>query len=348
MVRPLPLALLSLVLLAATGWWWFGDPWRRSGQARHALDPEKSRVTSAVHPDSPKEHPIIDDCAQCPKLVAIRPGSFQMGWAPEDEDPTAEGLPPHHVDIPQGFAVGKYEVTRDEYEQFVSETGRLEAPCQKLEREDDPESWEDVPGQTWRSPGFEQDRHHPVVCVSWKDAKAYVAWLSRKTGREYRLLTEAEWEYAARAHTTTARYRTDDPALLCKYINHGDLDYSDRYPKDAKVNDKCRDGYPFTSPVGALWENAFGLYDMLGNVWEWVEDCWNANYVGAPTDGRAWTSGNCDRHVLRGGGWKFSPEKARSAYRVAYRVDFRHNSAGFRVARSLSAGESVGLQADSP
>jgi formylglycine-generating enzyme required for sulfatase activity len=172
-----------------------------------------------------------------------------------------------------------------------------------------------LPGANWHSLGFPQTGSDPVVCVSWDGAQAYVGWLSAKTGHVYRLPTEAEWEYAARAGTTTARYGSDRPAELCRYINHADLDFSEQHPRDSDVNRECRDGYAFTSPVGSFTPNQFGLYDILGNVWQWTEDCWNDNYKGAPSDGSPWQSGDCGRRVVRGGAYSNIPGLVRSAVR---------------------------------
>lgn len=185
--------------------------------------------------------------------------------------------------------------------------------------------------------GFRRPEETPSSCVSWDDAQAYVAWLSAKTGHVYRLPTEAEWEYAARAGTTTARYGSDNPAELCRYTNVGDLDYSEKHPgdSDSTVNRACRDGYAFTSPVGSFPPNQFGLYDMLGDVMDWTEDCWNANYSGAPTDGTAWQSGDCGRRVVRGGSWDAGLSVSRSAMRRGVPTSTRITSFGFRVARTL-------------
>jgi formylglycine-generating enzyme required for sulfatase activity len=171
--------------------------------------------------------------------------------------------------------------------------------------------------------------------VSWDDAQAYVAWLSAKTGHAYRLPTESEWEYAARAGTTTARYGSDNPAEVCRYTNIGDLDYSEQHPGDSGVNRACRDGYAFTSPVGSFPPNQFGLYDMLGDVMNWTEDCWNTNYSGAPTDGAAWLTGKCSARVVHGGSWDMDLRAARSAMRRGILTSYRNTTLGFRVARSL-------------
>jgi sulfatase modifying factor 1 len=140
-----------------------------------------------------------------------------------------------------------------------------------------------------------------VVCVSWEDASAYVRWLSQKTGKRYRLLTEAEWEYAARADTTTTRFWGDDAHRSCDYANGADVAAAARL-SDVSIGAHalCDDRYAYTAPVGSYRANAFGLHDMLGNVWEWTQDCWNTTYSGAPTDGTAWDAGDCSMRAVRG------------------------------------------------
>ena len=151
-----------------------------------------------------------------------------------------------------------------------------------------------------------------MINVSWNDiTKEYLPWLSRKTGKTYRLLTEAEWEYAARAGSTTRYHFGDSERDLCMYGNVADL----REGEEQGLDDRhCRDGHVNTAPVGSFQPNAFGLYDMHGNVWEWVQDCY-FSYSGAPSDGSAWTTGDCSRRVVRGGSWNFSPRGLRSAIR---------------------------------
>src|SRR5262245_47542811 len=208
------------------------------------------------------------------------------------EERRGRSVPQHLVTIRYKLAIAKFDLTRDEYALFAAETNRPDPDsCVTLSASG---TFIDTKGN-WRSPGFSQTGRDPVVCVSWDDAQAYVGWLSAKTGHVYRLPTEAEWEYAARAGTTTARYGSDDPREVCRYTNVGDLDYFKQHPDDSGVNRACRDGYAFTSPVGSFSPNRFGLYDMLGNVMNWNEDCANANYSGAPTDGTAWQSGDCSR-----------------------------------------------------
>jgi formylglycine-generating enzyme required for sulfatase activity len=276
------------------------------------------------------------DCADCPEMVAIPAGRFMMGVTPGEED--SEGLasdfhhrsePRHEVRV-RPFSAGKYEITRREYFAFAGATGRVSDGCSIWAGTD----FVFDPTRDWRNPGYPQDDRHPVVCVSWEDATAYTTWLSRRTGRRYRLLTEAEWEYAARAGTTTVRYWGDVREESCAYANVADhaVRKQVRGTADWPIFD-CDDGHGHTAPVGSFRPNAFGLHDMLGNAWEWTQDCWNPNYNGAPTDGGAWTAGDCELRAVRGGSWEDSPVGARSAYRVGSPVVIRVFLRGFRVAR---------------
>ncbi|MDP7344066.1 MAG: SUMF1/EgtB/PvdO family nonheme iron enzyme, partial [Alphaproteobacteria bacterium] len=186
----------------------------------------------------------------------------------------------------------------------------------------------------WRSPGYSQTDEDPVVCISHEDAKDYTAWLSRETGHSYRLPSEAEWEYAARANTRSARYWGASADRACRYENVHDRT-SLRVNKFQWTSHDCEDGYAQTSPVGKFGANAFGLYDMLGNVREWTEDCWNESYAGAPPNTKVWAAGDCSRFVVRGGSWNYNPRVARSAFRDWSGSDYRTDDNGFRVARVL-------------
>ena len=170
--------------------------------------------------------------------------------------------------------------------------------------------------------------------MNWDDARAYARWLSGKTGREYRLLSESEWEYAARAGTTTRYYWGDGSSGQCDYANGADRT-AKRQESEWTVAD-CDDGHYRTAPVGSFKANAFGLHDMFGNVWEWARDCWNDSYAGAPSDGDAWESGNCGRRVLRGGSWGDYPKDLRAALRGSFDTGNRDDLNGFRVARTLT------------
>ena len=239
------------------------------------------------------------DCPECPEMVVVPAGSFTMGSPPSEEDRFDNEGPVRRVTFAEPFAVGVYEVTFAEWDACVSGGG-----CGGYRPDD--EGW----GRGNR----------PVINVSWKDARAYVAWLSEKTGEEYRLLSESEWEYAARAGTTT-RYSWGD-RVGSNRANCG--------------RNYCGDSWEYTAPVGSFAANEWGLRDMHGNVGEWVEDCWNGSYAGAPSDGRAWVSGECGSRVLRGGAWYNYPWLLRSARRVGFDSGYRSNYLGVRVARTLA------------
>lgn len=227
--------------------------------------------------------------------------------------------PQHEVTIAKPFAVGKYEVTRGEFADFVRATAHdAEKNCRETGE------LKGRADRSWRNPGFSQDQTHPVTCVAWPDAKAYVDWLSERTGKAYRLLSEAEWEYAARAETRPGRYPRfhfgDDESDLCAYANWARCKYG--------VGEK-------TAAVGSYRPNAFGLYDMHGNVNEWVEDCWKVGYEGAPSDGSASTVGDCTKRILRGGSW-LKLSSLRSASRSGSWGGYRDKDNGIRVARTLT------------
>jgi formylglycine-generating enzyme required for sulfatase activity len=289
-------------------------------------------------PARPSPGSVLRDCSDCPEMVVVPAGRFTMGAAPGEEE--AENLhanfrgrsaPRIDVSIPGPLAVGKFEVTRAEFARFVADTGHATgSACRTFENG----TYEERAGRTWRAPGFAQDDRHPVVCVSWDDARAYVQWLSRKTGKGYRLLSESEWEYAARAGTTTRRPWGDTAEAGCGYANIADAS-ARRIMAGMTWGTACDDGHAFTSPSGAYRPNAFGLHDMLGNVLEWTADCWNENHAAAPPDGSARSTGDCTRRVLRGGSWDIVPEGSRSASRNRNTADDRNDNYGFRVARTL-------------
>ena len=280
---------------------------------------------------------VFNDCSECPEMVTIPAGQFVMGASPAEEE--REGLaknfrdwsqPQHRVEIKR-FAVGKYSVTLAQYEAFVNATGRQSDGCYVWTGQ----KWELDLAKSWRNPGFSQDERHPVTCVNWDDAIAYVQWLSQKTGKEYRLLSEAEWEYSARAGTTTYRYWGDDGNQSCAYANVADQTFKAQVTGAGNWSvAACSDGYPYTAPVGSFKPNRFGLYEMLGNVWQWTQDCWNANYSGAPKDGSAWTIGDCSQRVVRGGSWLNNPQGVRTAYRNRDPTARGNIDNGFRVART--------------
>ncbi len=236
---------------------------------------------------------VLSSGGEGPEMVVIPAGRFRMGCVSGQECDDNE-QPVHDVTIPQAFAVSKYEVTFEDYD-------RLTYP----NRVDD-EGW----GRGRRS----------VINVSWNDAQEYVAWLSRQTGQSYRLLSEAEWEYVARAGSSSA-------------YSWGNAIGNNRANCDSCGSQWDDDQ---TAPAGSFPANAFGVHDMHGNVYEWVEDCLNESYAGAPSDGSAWRSGDCSVRVLRGGSWDGIPWGLRSANRNRTTTGYRIISGGFRVARTIT------------
>jgi len=293
----------------------------------------------AAAQDSPNRVPgtSFKDCADCPEMMVIPAGRFMMGAAPGEEEREElsdqflnRSQPQHAVDV-KSFSAGKFEVTRGQYQVFAETTGRSSDGCFVWTGAE----FEKDRTKNWRNPGYAQDHSHPVVCVSWDDAGAYVKWLSQRTGRDYRLLTEAEWEYSARAGTTTPRFWGDAGDMSCGYANGADLATAAQVPgANNWIVANCNDRYAYTAPVGSYRANAFGLYDMLGNVWEWTQDCWNGNYSGAPADGSAWAAGDCSLRAVRGGSWEDAPLGLRAAYRVGSPTVIRVYIRGFRVART--------------
>ncbi len=281
-------------------------------------------ASNASEIDSPTSSTVFRDCAECPELVVVPAGEFVMGPPTADGRLTDDMELGHKVTLENPLAVGIYEVTRREFAGFVEASGHIPGQSCGILRDD---VWRTEPGLAWSSPGFAQDDGHPVACVSWWDANAYVEWLSRETGKSYRLLSESEWEYAARAGTSNRRY-WDDASEQCRYANAGDR------------SAPCLDGYPNTAPVGSYEPNEFGLYDVLGNVWEWTKDCWHEGYEGAPTDGRAWDeSGDCTLRVVRGASWLNPPRYLDAFLRNSVSNGYRDSTVGFRVSRELDQEE---------
>lgn len=297
--RPLPLAALLLFLALSIG-----------------------SLAGAAATEKP-----FQECPDCPELVVVPAGTFQMG-SPASEPGRFDTEAPRHAVTLKAFAIGKYNVTVEQFLSFLRQTGYQPAPCNRyLEL-----SWQS-PGHNLAYPpsGVETPRD-PASCLSWNDAQAYVAWLNQQVHASghaapgegpYRLPSEAEWEYAARAGTGTSRWWGDA-------IGHG------------KANcNGCGSPWDNTmfAPVGSFGPNPFGLYDMLGNVWQWTADCWHESYTGAPADGSPWQTAGCAKRVLRGGSWSSLPALIRSAARSGAAADGSDADyatyAGFRVVRSI-------------
>lgn len=247
------------------------------------------------------------DCEGCPSMIGIPAGRFRMGTqANQPGHKETEG--PVDANIEQPYAIGRFEVTRDQFMAFVNETRAQSASSCLV-------NGRMTSGATYMSPGYEQAGNHPVVCVGYRDARAYAAWLSRKTGKQYRLLSEAEWEYAARAGAKTL-FANGDAA------NAGNGNFN-----------RSRDG---TIPVGFTAQNAFLVHDTIGNVWEIVEDCWNPELSYNNGDGRATTlRGDCSQRVIKGGAWDSDAMQVRPATRATIGSTAAANTVGFRVARAL-------------
>ena len=217
------------------------------------------------------EHPVeLWDGPDLPQMVVVPAGEFSMGSPPAEFNHQSYEAPLHRVRIAYSFAVGKYPITVGEFARFAAETGYDAGDsCYTSESGPQPRS-----GRSWRQPSFPQTADHPAVCLNWNDAQAYAAWLTKKTGHDYRLLSEAEYEYVNRAGSQTSYWWGEDPAAACLNANGADLDALARFSQ-MRSNTACHDGFVFTSPVGSFRPNPFGLYDITGNAWSWLEDCWN-------------------------------------------------------------------------
>ena len=285
----------------------------------------------------------IVDCPSCPEMVVIAAGEFAMGSG--DEERAREGVPEnfgnrerpvHHVKIGKAFALGRTEVTKAQYAEFSKATHRpVDDNCIGYDRERD--NWALSKG-SWLDPGFKQGDDEPAVCLGWNDARDYAAWLAKHTGKPYRLATEAEWEYAARGGTKTARYWGDTPRTVCENANVMStatfIDIGSPESWQDKLMCSGRDAW--TTAVGSFEANPFGLNDMYGGVWEWVADCSHDNYDGAPSDGSSWDQPDCDKRLVRGGAFHSEFWLVRSATRGAgLKPDARPVASGIRVARDL-------------
>ncbi len=297
-----------------------------------------------------KSGQTFKDCPTCPEMVVIPAGSFMMGSPENEKGRNPEEGPQQKVNIKE-FAVGKFDITKEQWVLFVNETNRpATGGCSWAALPGDTSKpWDPNPAANWNHIGFVQDSSHPVVCITWDDAQDYVHWLSKKTGFTYRLLSEAEWEYAARAGTTTAYYWGDT-------INHDNANYG----VDTTFGigyAKGVDKWLYTSPVGSFPPNAFGLYDMFGNVNQYLADCFQWSYINIPTDGSPYKidmqlkmtgdlsslngTNSCSYKMVRGGNYGDPPQILRSAYRnfapgPGSTLKTSSSAAcGFRLARTL-------------
>ncbi|MCF8210298.1 MAG: SUMF1/EgtB/PvdO family nonheme iron enzyme [Rhodoferax sp.] len=301
--------VVVVVSLLAGGWWLIsGTPDQRAASVPAPAQALVGRT-------------LPRDCADCPEIVVIPAGTFTMGSSvKEQSEVNSAGLPkeitdresPQHSVSIRSFALGKTEVTRGQFAAFVAASGHSAGnSCWVWTGRE----FADTPDRHWRNPGFAQSDNDPVACVNWDDAQAYLRWLAQKTGKPYRLPSEAEWEYACRGGTNQTYCGSDTLDSVAVY--------------GSKTGDR-------TLPVAGKQANARGLYDMSGNVWEWTQDCWNVNYQGsAPSGGSAWTTGDCGQRVLRGGAWNVGAAGNRAAIRNRIATSSRYSVNGFRLARMI-------------
>ena len=308
----------NALLLLAVMWCWqvpAAGQVHASSAACKGLSVEVAGKATCLKPGSSS---AFRDCTVCPEMVVVPAGSFMMG--PAGNKP---GRVQRRVTIGTPFAIGRFQVTRAQFEAFVKATGHgVGNRCWTYDKQ----GWKAPKGLTYRNPGFAQGPTHPAVCVNWHDAIAYVAWLSKITGKRYRVPSEAEWEYAARAGTTTPFWWGS--SISPEQANFNGSAGSN---KGAAANYRMR-----TVKVDAFRPNPWGLYQVHGNVWEWIGgDCWNETLEGAPTDGAPWFYGDCRNRVLRGGSWASPPGNLHTSARNWDRKAHRNYVIGFRVARTL-------------
>lgn len=294
--------------------------------------------------------PCVFNAYSGPELALLPGGVFMMG-APEGK--VNDEQPAHKVSI-QAFAMSRCEITRAQFQQFVDATHFVTSAesgdrvCSSLDtwskNRFTPENNKQAPSLDWRNPGFTQSPQDPVVCVSWADASAYISWLNKSSSGGYRLPSSAEWEYAARAEINLRELGVQQVASVPEQIQK-EKPNKDRNQKICDSNIKstlsrfCEDRHSYTAPVASYKENDFTLFDMKGNVWEWVEDCAHKNYKFAPYDGSPWlleNNGDCSKRLLRGGSWRHSEAVSRSSNLVQKKVFYTSSSVGFRVAKTLS------------
>lgn len=293
----------------------------------------------------------VRDCPVCPELVVLEPGTVTIGAD------AAEGIelglpadlanreqPRRRVAIGRSIAFGRYEITIAQFAAFAADAGYAPEPgCWQFVGS----TWTFDKTRSWKDSKLGQGDDHPVTCVSWHDADAYARWLAHRTGKPYRLPSEAEWEYAARAGTQGAYWFGADRSTVCRYVNLGDQDTEARFHWAGRPTtldlawtpEGCHDGFATTSPVDAKPANPFGVYGVLGNAMEWAADCWHDDYSTGPDrqDARL-TSGDCSFRVMRGQGWVAIAGSARSAFRRKMAATDRRFTFGIRVVRDWDGG----------
>jgi len=300
-----------------------------------------ARLYASFKPGQVVRDKFLDRAGTAPALVVVPTGAFMMGSPDVESGHRSTEEPQREVHIGSGFGLGRDDVTVAEFRAFVGDSDYV-TDAEKLGSSSvyDEESGRmiDRRGASWRDDflGEKAADDLPAINVSWNDAQAYVQWLSSRTGKKYRLPSEAEFEYALRAGSTT-RYPWGDGNPTRVYGNlTGDGDRSPHLRRSwAKAFPRYNDGFWGPSPTGSFEPNKFGVRDIDGNVSIWIEDCWHENYTRAPADSRAWVNPGCTEHVVRGASWGSAPDQSRSAYRLAAPADTRSSRVGIRVARDL-------------
>jgi len=301
---------------------------------------QNAREYANYHPGQVFSDHFLDIVGQAPAMVVIPRGIFMMGSPQRGRVQASAEQPQHEVTLARGFALARAEVTVGEFRAFVRSSGYVP----DSDRLGGASIYDETNGRMQMRSGVDwQDDYagqrakanDPVVNVSWNDAQAYAEWLSKRTGQHYRLPTEAEYEYAERGGTTTQYWWGDGTPPRDVENLTGSGDRSPAHRSWANAFQNYSDNYWGPAPVMSFQPNPFGLYDMDGNVSEWVADCWHENYVRAPTDGSAWVNPGCDERVIRGGSWGSAPDQDRSAFRMGAAADSRSGRVGFRVVREL-------------
>ena len=311
-----------------------------AGLADFEVQLTNARLYASYKPGQVFSDRYVDLPGKTPAMVVIPTGSFQMGAPDNEDDHKAAETPQHQVTIDKGFAMARSAITVGQFREFVRASGYVPDSV-KLDGasvyDEQSGALRDDPRATWQDDyaGHRAGENLPVVNISWGDAKAYADWLSQRTGKVYRLPSEAEFEYALRGGTTTRYWWGDGvPTHLVENLTgSGDRSHNGRHWSHSFRG--YRDGYWGPAPVMSFAANPFGLYDINGNVSEWAADCWHDNYIRAPADGTAWLNPGCTAHVVRGGSWGSSPEQDVSAYRQGNNADVRSGRVGFRVVREL-------------
>jgi len=334
-IRSIAVLLLSACLAqgACAQFFFAGPGFTPDENGTNLDDPQAKKGAPKVAAGS-----VIKDCAECPEMVVVPAGDFMMGSSsqekllalpagvPASASYIGRESPRHYVRV-SSFAAGRYAVTKGEFAAFVRSSGyHTEAEqgdgCYMWAGKE----WKKDAAYNWRKVGFSQGDDHPVVCVTWNDTQAYIQWLNQVSGKSFRLLSEAEREYASRGGTPTAFWWGDS-------ITTSQANYDGNYSYNGSPKGQDRQA---TVSVHSFAANPYGLYNVHGNVWEWTQDCWHERYTGAPTDGSAWTTGCADnQRVLRGGSWHIDPADLRSASRNWFYPDIRFSNYGFRLARDL-------------